>query len=172
MSNDIAVIDATEEHLESIRAIYDEAARETPATFDLDGQSLERWREVLAAVDHEAGNELLVALDGDVVAGFAKSGQFRDKAAYRTTRETTAYVHSARRRRGVGDALYTELLGRLDASGLRLAAAGITQPNEPSNALHRKHGFTEVGTFHGVGEKLGAVWDVMWFERPLRGASR
>lgn len=168
----IRVVDATEAHLEEAEAIYAEAALHTPATFDLEGHGIEWWRRALASVDPAKGNELLVALDGETVVGWAKSGGFRDKAAYDSTRETTAYVHADHRGEGIGDALYTELLRRLDASGLRLAAGGVTQPNEASNALHRKHGFTEVGTFHGVGEKLGRAWDVLWFERPLAAARK
>lgn len=166
----IRVIDAAEEHLEGAAAIYAEAAETTSATFDFEGHDLAWWRRTLAEVDPAKGNELLVAVEAGEVVGFARSGQFRDKRAYDSTRETTAYVHSSHRRKGIGDALYTELLRRLDASGLRLAAGGVTQPNEASNALHRKHGYTEVGTFHGVGEKMGQAWDVLWFERPLAGA--
>lgn len=168
----IEIVDARQEHLDAAEEIYAEAALNTPATFDLEGHGREWWERALASVDPAKGNELLIALDGDVVVGWAKSGPFRDKAAYDSTRETTTYVHLEHRGKGVGDALYAELLSRLDRSGLRLATGGVTQPNEASNALHLKHGFTEAGTFHGVGEKLGKAWDVLWFERPLAGARK
>jgi len=104
------------------------------------------------------------------VVGFAKSGQFKDRPAYDTTRETSAYVHADHRGKGVGNALYTELLRRLDATeGLRLAVGGVTQPNPASEALHAAHGFTVVGTFEDVGEKLGKAWSVRWYQRPLSG---
>jgi phosphinothricin acetyltransferase len=166
----IEVVDATAEHLDAAEEIYAEAAENTPATFDLEGHGRAWWERTLAEVDPVKGNELIVAIEDGVVLGWAKSGPFRDKAAYESTRETTTYVDRAHRGKGIGDALYSELLARLDRSGLRLATGGVTQPNEASNALHRKHGFTEVGTFHGVGEKLGQAWDVLWFERPLAGA--
>ena len=63
--------------------------------------------------------------------------------------------------------LYTALLDRLAARGYRTAAAGMTQPNEPSAALHRALGFTEVGTFRRVGWKLGGWHDVTWVQRDL-----
>ena len=164
------VREASEADLEAIADIYAEAAL-TPATFDLEGRPVEWWREVLATGDPAAGHLLLVAELGAAVTGYAKSGTFKEKPAYDTTVETSVYVHPGHRGAGVGDALYTDLLERLDATPpLRLAVAGLTRPNEASDRLHRRHGFTEVGTFHGVGVKLGQAWDVLWLERPLAGA--
>jgi phosphinothricin acetyltransferase len=67
--------------------------------------------------------------------------------------------------------LYDELLTRLEASPLRLAVAGIAEPNEASTRLHLGRGFTFVGTFTGVGTKFGRSWDVSWYQRPLDGLS-
>ena len=100
--------------------------------------------------------------------GFAKSGTHRARPAYDTTVETSAYVAAEAQGRGVGGALYDDLLARLDAlPAVRLAVAGMTEPNEASRRLHESKGFTFVGTFTGVGTKFGRSWDVSWFERPL-----
>ena len=162
------ITSARREHLPEVAAIY-AAATLTPATFDLEGWSSERWREVLDAVDAEAGDQLLVALDeSGAVLGYTRSGPFKDRPAYATTRETSLYVDERARGQGVGGALYAELLRRLDGVGLRLAVAGVAQPNPASDRLHRAHGFVEVGTFRNVGVKLGRAWDVRWYQRPLR----
>ena len=166
----LAVRDAVREDLPAIAAIYAAAADATPATFDLEGPPLAWWEATLAACDPAAGHVLLVAVHGDELVGYAKSGVFKEKAAYATTCETSVYVADDHRARGVGDALYRELLARLDASRARLAVAGVTEPNAASERLHLAHGFTEVGTFHGVGVKLGRAWDVRWYERRLRSA--
>jgi L-amino acid N-acyltransferase YncA len=164
----LTVLDATEEHLPGIAEIYAAAARDTPATFDLEGHPLSWWRSALAAVDPVAGDFLLAAVDdaGDVL-GYAKSGRFRDKPAYDTTREVSVYVAHAARGRGVGRALYDVLLARLEVSDARLAVGGLAEPNPASTALHRSCGFTVVGTFVGVGTKFGRSWDVTWYQRPL-----
>ena len=167
----IVVREASESDLEVVAGIYAEAAL-TPATFDLEGQPVAWWREMLASADAAAGHLLLVGERDGEVAGYAKSGTFKVKPAYDTTVETSVYVHPDHRGAGVGDGLYGELFRRLDATSLRLAVAGVTRPNEASDRLHRRHGFTEVGTFHGVGVKLGRAWDVLWLERPLAGADR
>jgi len=156
--------------LEAIAGIYAEAVA-TPATFDIEAKPLEWWRQSLDAADAQAGRLMLVAAEGDTVLGYAKSGAHKERAAYATTVETSVYIAAQHRGKGVGNALYGQLLESLDTSGLRVAVAGVTQPNEASNRLHRAHGFTEVGTFRQVGVKLGAAWDVLWFERPLAGAA-
>src|SRR5215210_205716 len=163
------VRDAAPPDLPAVADIYAAAADTTPATFDLAGPSLDWWRATLDACDPAAGHLLLVAEAGGEVLGYAKSGQFKDKAAYATTCETSLYVADRHRGARVGDALYRELLARLDDSGLRLAVAGVTEPNPASERLHLAHGFSEVGTFRGVGVKLGRAWDVRWYQRPLRG---
>lgn len=166
----MVVRDANPEDLPAIAAIYAAAARDSPATFDFEGHDLAWWEAQLAACAGHPGRFLIVAEDGDTVAGYAKTGQFREKPAYDTTCETSVYVAAESRGRGVGNALYTDLLERLDASGLRLATAGITLPNEASERLHRAHGFSPVGTFNSVGVKFDQAWDVVWYQRPLKGA--
>jgi phosphinothricin acetyltransferase len=168
MDATLTVVDAGEEHLAGMAEIYAAAARDTPATFDLEGHPVSWWRAALAAADPAAGSFLLAAVDASgAVAGYAKSGRFRDKPAYDSTREVSVYVAEAARGRGVGNALYGELLARLDASGLRLAVGGVTEPNPASTRLHLAHGFTLVGTFVGVGTKFGRLWDVTWYQRAL-----
>jgi phosphinothricin acetyltransferase len=156
---------ATVAHAEAIAAVYDEAARTTPATFDLEGHAPRWWADAIAAGDYP----FQAALDsGDELLGFARAGLHKVKPAYGTTCETSVYVAQSARGRGVGRALYEALLARLDASpGFLLAVAGITEPNPVSVALHTACGFTPVGTFHNVGRKLGRSWDVTWYERPL-----
>jgi L-amino acid N-acyltransferase YncA len=168
MTATLTVVDAGEEHLPAIAAIYAAAARDTAATFDFEGHPLGWWRALLEAVDPATGRRLLVALDpGGDVAGYAKSTQFRDRPAYDSTREVSVYVAEAARGQGIGKALYTELLARLEAGGTRLAVGGVTEPNPASTALHLACGFTLVGTFVGVGTKFGRLWDVTWYQRAL-----
>lgn len=168
----ISIVDGRPEHLPGIAAVYAESVVAGSATFDLEAPSPAWWRGVLDATDESLGHMLVTAVDGaGAVLGYAKSARFRPKAAYASTCETSVYVGSAARGHGVGGALYTELLGRLDRSGLRLAVAGVTDPNPASAQLHRSHGFAPVGTFSGVGVKFGRPWDVTWFQRPLQSAA-
>jgi L-amino acid N-acyltransferase YncA len=163
---------AREEHAAAVAAIYAHAADTSPATFDLEGKPEQWWREEIARADTGKGHMTVVALDDDqTVLGYAKSGMYMERAAYDTTCLTSVYVAENGRGRGIGGALYDELLARLDRTpGLRLAVAGIAEPNEASIRLHVSKGFTYVGTFTGVGTKFGRTWDVSWYQRPLGDA--
>ena len=160
--------DADDRHVPAIAAIYARAATTSAATFDLQGKPEWWWREAIADADPGVGHMTLVALSArDEVLGYAKSSRHKDRPAYDSTCETSAYLAEGVEGKGAGGALYDELLARLDASPLRLAVAGVAEPNEASTRLHVSRGFTRVGTFTGAGAKFGRAWDVTWYERPL-----
>lgn len=164
---ELTVAPAEVADLPGIAAVYGVHVRHSAASFDLEPWQVAHWEAVHAALDGARGHHLLVARRDGEVTGWARSGAFRDRAAYASTVETSVYVAPGEGGRGVGGALYTELLGLLDAGPAHRACAAITQPNPASVALHLRHGFRHVGTFTEVGHKLGRWWDVAWYERSL-----
>jgi phosphinothricin acetyltransferase len=167
------IADASEGHLRAIASIYGPVVTSSAATFDLEPPPIEHWRRLLTASDPDAGHFMLVAeADAGEVLGYALSTTYMQRAAYDSTCQTAVYVAADARGRGVGTALYRRLFELLDASPLRLAVAGITEPNEASTALHLAFGFERVGTFEGVGVKFGRDWSVTWYQRPLVSGSR
>ena len=68
---------------------------------------------------------------------------------------------------GGGTRLYGALIARLQEEDVHLAVDGVAQPNEVSNALHRKLGFEEVGTFKDYARKRGAWISSTWFQRRM-----
>jgi phosphinothricin acetyltransferase len=105
-----------------------------------------------------------VAVVDDRVVGVAYAGPWNERAAYRWTVESTVYVEESAHRRGVGDALYTELLDRLRRQGFHSAVAVIALPNDPSVRLHERHGFAQVGELREAGFKHGAWHDVGFWQ--------
>lgn len=110
----------------------------------------------------------LVAEDAGHVIGFAYGSRHRARAAYRWAADTAIYVAEDSRGRGVGRALYDELLPALAEQGLYVACAGITLPNDASVALHEACGFRAVGVYRRIGWKAGAWRDVGWWQAALR----
>ena len=101
--------------------------------------------------------------------GMAYAATYRPRPAYDGTRETSVYVAAEARGRGLGRALYDELLGRVDADGIHVCLAVIAQPNPASEALHAAVGFEHVGTLREVGRKFDRWVDTAWWQRPRAG---
>lgn len=113
----------------------------------------------------------LVIATPNGIAGYAYASRHRERAAYRWSVDVTVYVHAAQQRRGVGRRLYQALFALLAAQNFYRAYAGIALPNAGSVGLHQAMGFKPIGTYQGVGYKLGAWRNTGWWEfelQPLR----
>jgi len=163
----IEVRTATLADLPRLLEIYNHYVVHTPVTFDIEPLTLEQRRSWFDQHQDHGRHRLLIAEDSGRVVGYASSHQFRVKAAYDSTVETTVYLDPNFTRRGIGAALYEALFDALRGEDIASYVAAITLPNEGSLALHARFGFTPVGTLHRVGRKFDAYWDVGWFERVL-----
>ncbi|SDK34962.1 GNAT family N-acetyltransferase [Nonomuraea jiangxiensis] len=114
-------------------------------------------------------HRLLVARRGEAVLGYACSGPYRDHEAFRETVEVSVALDAGCRGQGVGSALYRELFECLAGEPVHVVVAGIAVPNDASVALHRKFGFTEVGTFREYAVKNGQYISSLWMQRVLPG---
>jgi len=114
-----------------------------------------------------AAHAWVVAEHGGVAVGYAYGSPHNERAAYRWAADVAVYISADHHRSGVGRALYTRLFEQLRASGLWTLCAGITQPNDASNGLHRAMGFVPVGTYRRIGWKAGAWHDVQWWQLDL-----
>jgi L-amino acid N-acyltransferase YncA len=110
----------------------------------------------------------VVAERGGVTVGYAYGSPHAERAAYRWAADVAVYIDADHHRSGVGRALYARLFEKLRAIGLWTVCAGITQPNDASNGLHRAMGFLPVGTYRRIGWKAGAWHDVQWLQLDLR----
>jgi len=165
MNEALSIRPAGEHDLPRLTEIYNHYILHTPITFDIEPYTVRTRRPWFAQFAPAGRHRLLVAqLDGAVV-GYAGSHQFRTKAAYDTSVETTVYCAPEATARGVGSALYSALFDLLQHEDIRACVAGITLPNEASVALHARFGFTLAGVMHDVGRKFDRYWDVGWYER-------
>jgi phosphinothricin acetyltransferase len=153
--------------LPALTRIYNHYVEHTVATFDVEPFTVDARRTWFEHYSGTWPHRLLVAQVDGQVGGYATSGPFRLKPAYSRTVETTVYLDPTSTGRGVGSLLYGELLGLVTAEGMHRAYAGVALPNDASEALHRRLGFRDVGTFTEVGWKQERWVDVRWYERAL-----
>jgi phosphinothricin acetyltransferase len=158
---------ASPDDLAQLTDLYNHYILTTPITFDLEPVSVEQRRIWLEQFSETGRHRLLVAVQDGSILGFAGSHEYRDRAAYDSTIETTIYCHPDATGRGIGSLLYTRLFEAIAGEDIHMAIAGITLPNAASVAIHERFGFKPVGVTHAVGRKFGHYWDVGWFEKTL-----
>lgn len=108
---------------------------------------------------------MIVAEVAGVVAGYASLGPWRPKPAYNTSVENSIYIDVDHRGLGIGHLLLAELCELSDRHGFHAMFARIVGANAASIALHRRHGFVDVGVEREVGRKFGRWLDVHLMQR-------
>ena len=163
--DDVVIRPAAAGDAEATRRIYNHEVEHTTHTFDLVPRTLEDQRAWLR--DREGALGVVVAEVGGEVTGFASLSEYRPRAAYRTSVESSVYVDESARGRGVGRLLMQELVVVAGARGFHTMIARIAGGQEASIRLHRAVGFTTVGTEREVGRKFGGWLDVVVMQRML-----
>jgi phosphinothricin acetyltransferase len=146
-----------------ICAIYNHYVLTTTVTFEEEPVSpddmAQRVRDVQQAHDW-------LVFDGprSGVCGYAYATRWKPRAAYRHSVETSVYVDVAEHGKGVGRALYRDLIERLRARSVHSVIGGVAGDNPVSVALHQSFGFKHVARLEQVGFKFGHWIDVNYFQ--------
>jgi phosphinothricin acetyltransferase len=167
----VKITAGTEDDLVAIVGILNYTAANSIARFETRPVSVAERRDWFGQFSATGSYRLLVARDGDQVLGYACSQRYRDHEAFRETVEVSIALDAAAGARAVGTALYRVLFDSLALEpSAHVALAGIALPNDASVALHRKHGFTEVGTFREYAIKNGQYISSAWMQRACHPA--
>lgn len=148
--------------LPALLEIYNREVRNSPATFDLEPQTLAQRKKWFSA--HRRLHPLVVAERHGRVIGYASLSRFRDKPGYSRTGEDSVYVRRGHQGKGVGARLLKEILSRAAKLGYHTVIAGVVPPNEASVRLHEGLGFRYVGSFREVGLKFSRWQDVAFYQ--------
>lgn len=158
---------ATRDHVPGIREIYNEAILHTTATFDVEPKTLEermRWFD-----SHTDRYPIWVALLDDQVVGWACLSRWSDRCAYDDTAETSFYVASAHRGKGIGRKLKQHTVTEARRLGYHSLIARVAEGSDASLHLNLEAGFQLVGTLRQVGMKFGRRLDVTILQLLLNG---
>lgn len=151
--------------LEAITAIYNEAILTTTATFDTEPKlAADRlpWFE-----EHDVRHPILVAVVDGQVVGWASLTRWSDRRAYDDTAETSFYVSSQYRGRGIGRLLKQAIIDEAQALGFHTLIARVAEGSNESLHLNEAFGFFHVGTLKQVGRKFGRLLDVHIMQKML-----
>lgn len=105
--------------------------------------------------------------DSGEIIGFCFLHPYNPFPTFRETAEITYFIEKGEVHRGIGSLALAKLECDARQMGIKHILANISSENAASLNFHRKHGFSECGRFHGIGQKRGRRFDVVWMEKEL-----
>lgn len=110
-------------------------------------------------------NPWIVYEEDNKILGYAYVGEFRERIAYKFTKEVTIYLDKSVVRRGIGTKLMEALIERCKIEyDIHTLISVVTVPNPSSISIHKKFGFERVGYFKEVGFKDNKWLDVEYLQ--------
>lgn len=138
-------------HYDAVKHIYELGIATQNATLETKAPDWEAWDK-----GHLAACRL-VALEGEVVVGWAALSPVSGRCVYGGVAEDSIYVYPEHAGKGIGKKLLRELITRSEDAGIWMLQAHVLEENIGSRELHLKCGFREVGIREKFGQ-LHGVW--------------
>jgi L-amino acid N-acyltransferase len=149
----------------AITEIYNEAILTTTATFDTEPKTQEDRAHWLQS--HDERHPVLVAVIDGKVIGWSSLTRWSDRSAYDATVETSFYVHSKHRGKGVGRMLKSAMIEEARRLKFHTIIARVAEGSLESIHLNQSAGFVHVGTLKEVGRKFDRLLDVHIYQKIL-----
>lgn len=148
-----------------IAEIYNRYILETTISFETQPLSAEDMRIRIEEISSYF--PYFVAENNGKLTGYCYAHPWKERAAYCKTLETTIYLASEAKGKGLGTRLMTQLIKECRNRGYHALIACITAENEESCQFHERLGFKKVSHFEQVGQKFGRWLDVADYELML-----
>lgn len=145
-----------------VEEIYSAGITTGQATFETATPSWEQWDA------RHLPEARLVAREGPEIVGWAAVSPVSSRPVYSGVAEVSVYVDPASRGEGVGTILLGALIEAAEAAGIWTLQSSVFRENGATLALHRRHGFREVGYREKIGRHHGTWRDTVLLERRSR----
>lgn len=149
---------------EAILTIYNHYVTDTVISFETSPLTLEEMSRRIDTISSSYPYFVCENQDDGSIAGYCYAHQWKERAAYSKTLETTIYLSPDYTGSGIGKELMEALIKACRAAGFETLIACITYGNHASCRLHEKLGFSKVSHFHRVGKKFGFTLDVIDYQ--------
>lgn len=160
------------EDAETLLEIYKPYVENTVITFEYEVPSVEEFEKRIEKVLKKYPY-LVAELNGEIV-GYAYAGDFKQRAAYDWSVETTIYVKKHMKKSGIGRKLYEALEEALKLQNILNLNACIGYPEKDdeyltknSTQFHEHMGYNLVGEFHKCGYKFNRWYNMVWMEKHI-----
>ena len=157
-TQNIEVREAHPEDTDAIAAIYTESILARDSTMVMDPVSGAEMLERLTRLDPR--ESLLVAHQGESIIGWGIVKFYSERPGYRLACETSVFLRRDHVGQGIGSLVQKHLMACARDAEFHHVLVRIWAQNESSIAMHRKFGFTVVGTQQEIGEMDGRWIDV------------
>lgn len=165
-------IDCNRDHLEAIRAIFNEAIVNSTALYDYVPRSVEVMQAWFETKEKSDLPVIGVMNEAGELMGFGSYGPFRPHAAYQYSVEHSVYVDARFRGQGLGKMILERLIERAEQQDYHMMIGVIDAQNATSIALHEKLGFAACGHIREAGYKFGRWLDLALYQLVLKTPAR
>ena len=110
-----------------------------------------------------------VRTDSGEVVGFGFLRAFHAADTFRRTAEIAYFLLPEHTGKGLGQRMLALFEEQARERGIDNILASVSSLNEQSLQFHARAGFERCGTFRAVGRKRGRDFDMVWFQKKLRG---
>ena len=146
-------------HWEAVKQIYAEGIATGNATFQSAIPSWEEWN------DAHVKNSRLVAIENEIVLGWAALTPVSGRCVYAGVGEVSLYMSNKAKGKGIGKKLLNSLIEESEKNNFWTLQAGIFTENIASVNLHKDYGFRIIGSREKIGQ-LNGIWrDTLLLER-------
>lgn len=157
---------------EELLKIYAPYVENTAITFEYDVPSIEEFA-IRITNTLKKYPYFVAEIEGEIV-GYTYASSFHSRPAYQWCVETSIYVKSDMRGKGIGKLLYLKLEEALKKMGVLNLNACIGYPQvddeyltKNSEKFHQHMGYTKVAESHMCGYKFNRWYNIIWMEKMI-----